>query len=159
MIRQVVLILILTLPAVSFAQDRDTQEINRYVLTETALGKYANAMQKLQLLADQVASCEDEEGDGAKSLNALVAQLDAAPAVKAAIESAGMTTREWAVFTFAMVQTGMAVWMVDEAGGELPDGVSKANVDFYRKHRVAIEEIKPLEDNCDAADGEPEYVE
>lgn len=158
MIRTVVLTLSLALPAVTLAQDRDTQEVNRYVLTEAALGKYANATQKLQSLANQVTSCEDEEGDGAGSLSALVAQLDAAPAVKAAIQSAGMTTREWAVFTFAMVQTGLGVWMQDQGGGALPDGVSKANADFYRKHRAAIEKIKPLEDNCDAADGEPEYV-
>jgi hypothetical protein len=63
------------------------------------------------------------------------------------------------VFTFAMAQTGLAVWMLDQPGGELPAGVSTANVDFYRKHRAAIEKIKPLEENCDAADGEPEYVE
>jgi hypothetical protein len=159
MIRYTALLLALALSVTVVAQDRDTQEINRYVLTETALGKYANAMQKLQLLADQVASCEDEDSDGANSLNALVAQLDAAPAVKAAIQSAGLTTREWAVFTFAMAQTGLAVWMLDQPGGELPAGVSTANVDFYRKHRAAIEKIKPLEENCDAADGEPEYVE
>lgn len=159
MIRWIVFILILALPVASLAQDRDTQEVNRYVLTEAALGKYANATQKLQSLANQVTSCEDEEGDGAGSLSALVAQLDAAPAVRAAIQSAGMTTREWAVFSFSMLQTGLAVWVLDQPGGALPDGVSKANVDFYKKHRAAIEKIKPLENDCDAADSEPEEVE
>jgi hypothetical protein len=154
MSRWTVLMLVLALPVAAQAQDRDTQEVNRYVLTEAALGKYANATQKLQSVASQVTSCEEEEGDGAESLSALVAQLDATPAARAAIQSAGMTTREWAVFSFAMLQTGMAVWVLEQVGGEPPAGVSKANMDFYRKHRAAIEKIKPLEDNCDAADGE-----
>ena len=47
--RMPVLVLALLLPWSAVAEeDRDTQEINRYVLTEATLSKYASAVEKLR---------------------------------------------------------------------------------------------------------------
>jgi hypothetical protein len=143
-----ILILTLALPALVVAQDQDTQEINRYVLTAAALTKYANAVEKLRSLSSQIADCDDE-GDGAASISEMAARMDRVPAVKAAIQSAGLTTREYVVFGFATFQTGMAVWALEQPGGKLPPGTSQANVAFYKANRAKIEGMAPLDDDCD----------
>src|SRR5262245_66007070 len=121
-----VIALLLCLPTV--AQTSDVEEVSRYVLTEKGLAKYAAATEKLRPLAKQLCGESRDNEEGAKSLNEFVARIDAAPGARAAIESAGMTTREYAVFSLSLLQTGLAAWAVDQPGGQLPPGVSQANV-------------------------------
>ena len=159
MLRMPVLFLALLLPVAAFAEeDRDTQEINRYVLTEATLAKYANAIEKLRPLASQVVSCEESEG--VESIGAMVTRIDSNPAAKAAIQSAGLTTREYVVFGLGVFQAGMAGWALDQPGGKLPPGFQKKNVDFYNANKAAIEAIQPLDEGaCDEYVEEEEPVE
>ena len=74
------------------------------------------------------------------------------PGAQAAIQSAGMTSREYVVFMFSMMQNGMAAWALSQPGGKLPPGVSQANVDFFRKHEAAmaaVTENDPCKDDND----------
>jgi hypothetical protein len=140
-------------PAVVAAQassNRDAREISAYVLSEAALAKYSRASANLGDLSKQVASqCDDSAGPG--SLDQSVARINAIPGAQAAIQSAGMTTREYLVFTFSLFQSGMAAWALDQPGGTLPPGGSKANVDFYRSHEQALQKLGPAQgsDTCD----------
>jgi len=148
------LVLALAVPALSFAQDSDTQELSRYVMTDAALTKYMSAVQRLRPVAEQISACGDEEsGD---SIGDVAARIDRSPAARSAIQSAGLTTREYVVFTFAMFQTGLAAWAMEQPGGKLPPGVSKANVDFYNAHRAKIDAMEPLDDGCDGSAEEEE---
>ena len=129
-------------PAVSVAQDfsdRDTREISSYVLTEAALAKYTRATTNLGDLSKSVSGNCDEES--ARSLDEIVARANATPGVQAAIQSAGMTTREYIVFSLSLFQNGMAAWAISQPGGTLPPGISKANVDFYRSHEQALQRL------------------
>lgn len=146
MTRFIVLMLALALPAVSFADD--AQEINRYVLTNAGLAKYVAAVENLRPLAAQVSSCDSEGDDGGGSISAAAARIDGVPAAKAAIASAGLTTREYLVFSFALLQAAMAAW-AQEQGGSLPAGVSQANVNFFKANKAKIDSIAPLDDGCD----------
>jgi hypothetical protein len=146
------LALALLLPAVagaSQAPDADSREVSAYQLTEPGLGKFAQATRGLMALQ------ADECGDDAdvKTISEAVARLDAMPGAKAAIESAGMSTREYIVFSFAMMQSGLAAWGLDQPGGKLPPGVSAANVEFYRKHAVELQRLaEETEDSTCAAE-------
>jgi hypothetical protein len=143
-------------PVVVVAQassNRDAREISAYVLSEAALAKYSRASANLGDLSKQVASpCDDSAGPG--SLDQSVARINALPGAQAAIQSAGMTTREYLVFTFSLFQSGMAAWALDQPGGTLPPGVSRANVDFYRSHEQALQKLGPARgsDSCDDRD-------
>jgi hypothetical protein len=154
---------ILLAPVVSLAQgssDRDTREISAYVLSDAALAKYERASANLGNLAKQVtANCEDS--DGPASLDASVARMNAIPGAQAAIQSAGMTTREYLVFSFSVFQSGLAAWALDQPGGKLPPGVSKANVDFYRSHEQALQKLTPKQDSdpCSDRDEDAEEAE
>lgn len=138
---------LLLLPTAAIPQDRDTQEVQRYVLTDAALARYKVATKKLVALPGSADSCDDENESG--TIAEAVAKLDAIPAAKAAIASSGMTTREYIVFSWSLVHNALAAWAVGQPGGKLPPGTSQANVDFYNRHAAEIESLpKSQEPDC-----------
>ena len=148
------LTLALMLPAPSQAQvDRATQEINSYVLTNAGLARYTKAIQAIGQIAKKNSSaCDESEDDNPKSLDQMVAAINAKHGAKAALQSAGMTPREYIVFSMSVFQTGFASWGLSQPGGKLPPGVSMANVNFYRKNEAAIAQLGQAtqSDDCDA---------
>jgi len=154
---------ILLAPFVSVAQDfpdRDAREISTYALTEAAVAKYTRATNNLGALSKSAtAQCDDDTGSG--SLDASVARINSVPGAQAAIQSAGMTTREYVVFTWSLFQSGMAAWALSQPGGTLPPGVSKANVDFYRAHEQALQQLGSQQgfDPCSDRDESEEEAE
>jgi hypothetical protein len=147
-------------PAAAMAQDfpdADTREIASYVLTDAGLAKYTQAVHNLDALAKPPWKvCDDEEG--AKSLNEAVARFNALPGAQAAVKSAGMTTREYTVFSWSVAQNGMAAWALSQPGAKPTPDISMANVSFYRKHEAAIkklgEEMKPADCDSDEEAGD-----
>ncbi len=130
--------------------DSDSQEIASYVLNDAKLAKFAAATRNLGEITEQLPSnCDDEEG--AQSLDEVAAHLDAIPDVREAIVSAGMTSREYVVFSFSLFQNGMAAWVLSQPGGSLPEGASMANVEFYRANEATFQELGSLtqSDECD----------
>lgn len=138
--------------AVPAAAD-DLTEVSGYALTDAGLAKFAKATQNLAALPG---ACEEEEDDGsnAQTIDDLVAKLDATPGAKAAVQSAGMNTREFVVFTFAMMQAGMAAWAQSQPNAKLPPGISQANIDFYRKNEAALTALGENDPCAEASTGE-----
>ena len=70
-----------------------------------------------------------------------VARLESTPALKAAIESAGMSVRDYAYTSQSLVATMMAVGAV-QAGQlkDIPEGVNPRNVEFMKAHQAEIEQ-------------------
>jgi hypothetical protein len=155
--------LALSLPGPAQAQvDRDTQEISSYVLTEAGLARFTKASKALGALRKELAGgCEEEDGDNARSIDQLVAKFNATPGAKAALQGAGMTTREFIVFSMSIFQTGLASWGLSQPGGKLPPGMSMANINFYRQHETAMAGLnKDSEsDDCNAEEPEDEPSE
>ncbi len=130
--------------------DRDSKEIADYVLTDAALAKYTKAVNNLRPLKKQLQQDCDREDD-AKSLNEMTARMDGLPGVKAALKAAGMTSREYLVFSLSVFQNGMASWALDQPGGKLPPNVKMANVKFYRAHEAELNKLGEInkEASCD----------
>jgi hypothetical protein len=144
-------------PTPAAAQDRDAQEVSRYVLTEPGLAKFAQATRNISAIPGACEWKEDDDSDDLKSIDQMVAKLNSVPGIQAAIQSAGLTSREFVVFTFSMMQSGMAAWAVSQPGGKLPPGVSQANVDFFKQHETAMAAIgegDPCGDDAGDDDGE-----
>ena len=152
--RALLVVMALALPGPLQAQvDRDAQEINRYVLTDAGLQRYAKASTALGSLAEKAsADCEDSDDGNPKSLDEMVAHFNSVPGVKAALQSAGMTAREFLVFSLSIFQTGLASWGLSQPGGKLPPGVSMANVNFYRKNEAAMASIGTANESDDCND-------
>jgi hypothetical protein len=135
--------------------DADTREVSQYILTEGGLAKFGQAAKNLASVPGYLAAgCDDEEG--ASTLDGMVAKIESVAGAKHAIESAGMPVREFVVFLISAVQTGIAVWALDQPGGAMGPGVSRANVDFYRSHQRALEEAagRLQADDCDDEDSD-----
>ena len=137
------LTLALILPVTATADDE--QEVKNYVLTDAGLAKYSQAARQLAKMdAGQTGACEDSaDGDDAQSISDVVAKMDRHPAAKNAITSAGMITREYVVFSFALLQTGLAVWGADQSGGQA-QGVSAANVAFYKRNEANLKKLETV---------------
>lgn len=128
--------------------DRDTNEIAGYVLTDAGLAKYTQAVRNLQPFMGQLPKeCDDDENP--KSLNEMAVRLDGVPQVKSALKGAGMTSREYLVFSWSVFQNGMAAWALDQPGGKLPPGVKMANVNFYRAHEAELKKLGQLTKQAD----------
>ena len=135
--------------------DRDSKEIDSYVLTDAALAKYAQATKNLKAHEKDLPSKCDDDKD-TNSLDDVVARVNAIPPAKAAITSTGLTTREYFVFMFSLLQNGLAAWALDQPGGKLPPGVSMANVNFIRAHQAAITKLHESAGSTDCDDGRSE---
>ena len=128
--------------------DRDTKEIADYVLTDAGLAKYRQAVAKLQPVMGQLPQeCGGDENP--KSLNDMAVQMDGVPQVKSALKGAGMTSREYLLFSFSVFQNGMAAWALEQPGGKLPPGVKMANVNFYRAHEAELKKLGELTKQAD----------
>jgi hypothetical protein len=127
-------------PELAVAQDRDSREVSAYVLTESGLSKFGLASKNLAAVPGACAA-ENDDGDDLQSIDQMVAKLNSVPGVQAAIQSAGLTSREYVVFMFSMMQNGMAAWALKQPDGKLPPGVSQANVDFYNRHEGAMAQL------------------
>jgi hypothetical protein len=144
------------------AQDADTAEVQRYLLTDAGLAKYSQATKKLASLPRDPAACSDEgDGSGSQSIDQMAAKLGAVPGAKAAVQAAGMSLREYVVFSMSLFQNGLAAWALDQPGGKLPHGVSKANVDFVKKHDAQLKQLQGLspDGGCNDQAAEDEATE
>jgi hypothetical protein len=141
----------LAAPGFAVASENDKREISSYVLSEAGLAKFTQATQKLSGVAGACAQ-QDVDVSDSQSLDQMVAKLNAVPGAQAAIQSAGLTTREYVVFMWSMLQSGMSAWAQSQSG-ELPPGVSQANVDFYKKHEAEMKAIGE-NDPCDEEETE-----
>jgi len=141
----------------SSAQDADSQEVMRYTLTDAGLAKYTKASQNLAALPGGPPGCakEDDSDSDSNSIAELAGKLDSTPGAKAAVQSAGMTSREYIVFSMSLLQSGIAAWGLSQPGGKLPPGVNKANVDFVNSHGPQLDQLKGLDKDC----GEKEDAE
>lgn len=67
-------------------------------------------------------------------------RLESTPKLRAAIEQAGMSARDYALVSESLVASLMAVGAV-EAGAlkEIPEGMNPRHIEFVRAHRAEIE--------------------
>jgi hypothetical protein len=135
--------------------DADTREVRAYALTDGAFAKYVAATHKLRDIDFCVAD-EDDDDDAEDTIASSVARLDAAPGASAAVQSAGMTSREYVVFAFALLESGLASYTLQTPGGKMPDGVSPANVDFVRKHSAELHQLanETEDESCERDDND-----
>ena len=88
------------------------------------------AFEKNPRLFDNPAGSKEE-----KTITGMINVTNSIPAAKKAIQDAGMTARDYWMFQMAMLYAGTGN-MVLKSGGQLPEGYSKENVDFYRANEA-----------------------
>ena len=135
--------------------DADAREVRAYTLTDASFAKYVDATHRLHDVKFE--NCVDDDDDEAQdSIAAYAARLDSVPGAKAAVQAAGMTSREYVVVSFSLLQNGMASYLLQTPGGKLPDGVDMANVDFIRKHSSELHQLanETEDESCEKDDND-----
>ncbi len=134
-----VLGLLLLLPAALGEElpEADTREVRAYTLTDAALGKYVEATRKLSAIPLDCSAGGSDVG----SLSDAAARIDAVPGARAAVRSAGLTSREYVVFAFALIENAFASYALEQPGGKLPPDISMSNIEFLRRNSGVIEQL------------------
>ncbi|HEY9506900.1 MAG TPA: hypothetical protein VIQ27_13055 [Gemmatimonadales bacterium] len=142
-------VMALSLPAVVQAQqsDADLKAVSATTLSMPKYKQYLDATVNLaNVAADNPGLAEGMKDSGEKSIADQVRALESNPQVKTAVTSTGLTTRDYVLTQWALLQTGMAYAMTKGTGASQEDmikkgGVSKANMDFYAQNEAEINRL------------------
>jgi hypothetical protein len=142
-------VMALALPAaVAEAQsDGDLKAVSTTTLTMPKYKQYLDASVNLANVAAKNPGIADRmKGSGEKSIAEQVRTLDSDPQVRGAITATGLTTKDYVMTQWALLQTGMAYAMTKGSGVSQDEivkkaGVSKANLDFYAKNEAEINRL------------------
>jgi hypothetical protein len=139
----------LSLPATAEAQqsDADLKAVSATTLTMPKYKQYLDATVNLaKVVANDPGVAEGMKDGGEKSIDEQVRMLESNAQVKAAVTSTGLSTRDYVLTQWALLQTGMAYALTKQAGASQEDmmkqaGVSKANMDFYVQNEAEINKL------------------
>ncbi len=146
------LILSLLLPARAVGQQSsgfspaDHQAIASHRLTMDNIGKAAVAAGKLkELEKDPKFKAILMSKEEAKSIQDVIAKMDATPQIRSAVESSGLTSREFMLTVLSLATTRSAAKLTAmggdaaKAAATLP--TSPQNLQFYAAHEADIERL------------------
>jgi hypothetical protein len=159
--------IMLSLVCIPFVQadvNADLKEVRSFQLTEKRLDQFAQAVRNMAEAAEkhpELAKKDNSLGPNA-SINDMVAAFDKIPPIKKAVESAGMSTREFVLFQMAIFSAGMGHYLVQQ-GQKLPPEFSAEQAKFYKDHedkfKVLAEEWKAIDKKMSAKDNEEEEAD
>ncbi|MBW3571298.1 MAG: hypothetical protein KY467_09340 [Gemmatimonadetes bacterium] len=122
--------------------------LRTYRLTSANLDKFLAATNALKALEDEDIDIEDHiDMDDPEDIDIgeIAAAFDNEPRIKRAINSAGMTSRDYVTFLFAMMQAMFGSVMVQMGGeqalNDMPDGVLKENIRFFTANQARFEAL------------------
>jgi hypothetical protein len=140
------------------ADDPDMKELAAYTLTMDALNK-VDAANKAMIAAIQknpsLKPKDDDAGGDAKTLSDMERKINSMPVMASALKQSGISARDYAKFTMAMMQASfaeVAKQMSAKSGKpfQVPDGVNPANITFVEQHQA---DLKKMEDGYNALNG------
>lgn len=158
--------------AVEAQSDADLKAIAATTLTMPKYKQYLDATVNLANVAVKNPGIADRmKGSAEKSIAEQVEALDSEPQVRGAIATTGLTTRDYVMTQWALLQAGMAYAMTKGSGVSQDEivkkaGVSKANLDFYAQNEAEINRLakeaqarapQPQDDGDDADDADDAY--
>jgi hypothetical protein len=124
-------------------------EVANYRMTSERLAQFTQATHALKQLDDEGGIDMEAELDvddpSELSVERIASAFDRHPRVRAAIQGAGMDTREYVTFMMSMVQTIMGSVMVQMGGeqalADMPDSALKHNIRFFLDNQAAFEAL------------------
>jgi len=125
-------------------------DVTAYELTMERMDRYYAAQRALAVRVKDMSPAEreafDVAGDGDDSIDDMVRRIEAAPAMRAALDEAGMSAREFALATMSIVQSGMAAAVLQMRPEANQDSLLRemkanpANVRFLRENEAALQQ-------------------
>ena len=120
-------------------------EVDSLENKDSLSGAEQKRLDDLKARAEQLEDQQSGDGlfDNAKTIDEMAAKIKAFTPLRNALSTAGVSPHEYAVFTLAMLQAGMAAGM-QKAGvlKQLPAGVNAENVKFVLDHEADIQKLQ-----------------
>ena len=142
------LAVVANVPAAAAQAPTFPPEVASYRMTAANLSKFISATQALKELEDENIDFEERlemEDPEDLDVDRIAAVFDGEPRVRSAIRGAGLTSREYVTFLFAMMQAmfgSIAVQMGGEqALDDMPNGVLKDNIRFFLANQAAFQAL------------------
>jgi hypothetical protein len=133
--------------AVEAQSDADVKAVSATTLTMPRYKQYLDASVNLANVAAKNPAVADRmKGSGEKSIAEQVKALDGDPQLRGAIAATGLSSKDYVLTQWALLQAGMAYAMSkgsDVSQDEVAKkaGVTKANLDFYAKNEAEINRL------------------
>lgn len=129
------------------ADDPDLQRVANFRMDDQVMAKYIKAQEALMQAARSHPELENQEDPSdAKTLDETIARLDKQPVLRAALASAGMSTRDYVLCSFALMQSSIYAWGVQMQGqkmwAKIPPGIPTANTKWVIAHKAELEKLK-----------------
>lgn len=128
----------------------DLADVSAYELNMERMDRYYAAQRALALRIKDMSPAEREAFDVASdmddSLDDMVRRFEGSPTMVAALDEAGMSAREFALTTMAIVQSGMAAAVLQMRPEANQDSLMRemkanpANVRFMRENEAALQQ-------------------
>jgi hypothetical protein len=129
------------------AQDADTRElaaeIDAIEKKDEPTEAESERLMKLHEQREAMEATESSDISGAKTLSEMETRIRAFPPIAAGLDRAGISAREYAKFTLAMVQAAMAAgFRKSGLTKELPAGIAAENVTFFETHEAELKAMQ-----------------
>ena len=123
----------------------DVAEVSEYRLTMDRMDRFyaaqlAIARRVKDLSPEERAPLEQMESSADASLDDMVRRMESHPAMRDGLREAGMSAREFATLTMAMIQTGMAASVLQMRPDDNQDSLA-------REMKASMENIRFLQEN------------
>lgn len=131
--------------ASSRSGDADLDDVSGYRLTLDRMDRYyaaqlAIARRVRDLSPEERAPLEQMESSADASLDDMARRMESHPAMRDGLREAGMSAREFATLTMAMIQAGMAASVLQMRPGDDQDSLA-------REMKASMENIRFLQEN------------
>lgn len=129
--------------------EADLADVAAYRLSMDRIDRYFAAQKNLALAARDMTPAEREAVKSATngasaSLDDMAANLERHPALRSAVREAGLSPREFATLTMAIVQSSMAASVLQMRPNDDPDSLAREmkasmeNITFVRDHEAEL---------------------
>jgi type I restriction-modification system DNA methylase subunit len=159
-----VMVSLVCVPFVHADVNADLKEVRSFQLTEKKLDQFTQALRNMAEAVEknpELAKQDNSLGSNA-SINDMVAAFDKIPPIKNAVETAGLSTREFVLFQMALMSAAMGHYLVKQ-GQKLPPEFSAEHATFYKQHeekfKALEKEWKAIDKKMDAMDNEEDEEE
>jgi len=127
--------------------DPDLKALASYTLTMDTLNKVEHVYGDLAAAIKADPTLESKmdalEGNANDSLADMARRYQSVAPFDAALRKEGLTAREYATFSMALLQAGMAA-AAQKMGAKLPEGVNPANVKFVQDHEADLKKMQSM---------------
>ena len=128
--------------------DPDLQRVAKFQLDDQVVARYIKAQQLLAQAAKAhpELSKDSDQGGDAKSIDDAIARIDRMPVMHATLAQAGLSSSDYVLCSFALIQAGVYAAVVqmqgEKAWAKIPPGIPADNTHYVIAHKAQMDKLE-----------------